>query len=54
MDEKIVSIEQKINELNILINDFKLQNQMLNKQEKRKIYNKKYYQKLKKSSINIL
>jgi hypothetical protein len=38
-------IEEKIIELNKLINDFKLEHQILNKKQKKKIYNKNYYQK---------
>ena len=45
MDDKMRCIEDKIIELNKLINDFKLENQLLNKKQKRKIYNKNYYQK---------
>jgi hypothetical protein len=47
MDEKIITIEKKISELNILINEFKSENQLLNQKQKRKIYNKKYYQQMK-------
>jgi len=47
MDEKIITIEKKISELNILINEFKSENQLLNQKQKRKIYNKQYYQKMK-------
>ena len=47
MDEKIVTIEKKISELNILINEFKTENQLLNQKEKRKIYNKQYYKQMK-------
>ena len=34
MDEKIITIEIKISELNILINDFKLENNLLNNKQK--------------------
>ncbi len=55
MDEKIITIENKILELNILINEFKTQNQLLNQKEKRKIYNKQYYQQMKnKLKSNII
>jgi hypothetical protein len=47
MDEKIITIEKKISELNILINEFKSENQLLNQKQKRKIYNKQYYQQMK-------
>ena len=47
MDEKIITIENKILELNKLINDFKLENNLLNNKQKRKIYNKQYYQQMK-------
>ena len=47
MDEKIITIENKILELNQLINDFKSENQLLNQKEKRRIYNKQYYQQMK-------
>jgi len=45
MDDKIKVIENKIEELNKLINEFKLENQLLNNKQKRKIYNKNYYSK---------
>jgi hypothetical protein len=51
MNDKIVTIEKKISELNKLINEFKFENQLLNQKEKRKIYNKKYYQNLKSSKM---
>ena len=51
MDDKVVLIEKKISELNILINEFKIENQLIDRKEKRKIYNKKYYQNLKSSKI---
>ena len=51
MDDKIVLIEKKISELNKLINNFKIENQLIDRKEKRKIYNKKYYQNLKSSKI---
>ena len=55
MDEKIITIENKILELNILINEFKTQNQLLNQKEKRKLYNKQYYQQMKdKLKSNII
>ncbi len=47
MDDKVVLIEKKISELNILINEFKSENQLLNQKEKRKIYNKQYYKQMK-------
>ena len=47
MDEKITTIENKILELNQLINNFKLENNLLNHKQKRKIYNQKYYQQMK-------
>ena len=47
MDEKIVTIENKILELTQLINNFKTENQLLNQKEKRKIYNKQYYKQMK-------
>jgi hypothetical protein len=47
MDVKIATIEKKISELNILINEFKSENQLLNQKEKRKIYNKQYYKQMK-------
>ena len=47
MDGKIEIIEKKILELNQLINDFKLENNLLNHKQKRKIYNQKYYQQMK-------
>ena len=47
MNEKIEIIENKILELNILINDFKSENNLLNNKQKRKIYNKQYYQQMK-------
>ena len=47
MDEKIITIENKIVELNQLINNFKLENNLLNHKQKRKIYNQKYYQQMK-------
>jgi hypothetical protein len=50
MDDKIALIENKILELNNLINQFKFENEKLDKKEKRKIYNKKYYQNKIKSS----
>lgn len=54
MDEKILTIENKISELNLLINEFKSENQVLNQKEKRKIYNKKYYYKKKmKNKLNL-
>ena len=43
MDNKLKAIEDKIEELNKLINEFKLENQLLNHKQKRKIYNKNYY-----------
>ncbi len=51
MDDKVVLIEKKISELNKLINNFKIENQLIDRKEKRKIYNKKYYQNLKSSKI---
>jgi len=45
MDNKLKVIEDKIEELNKLINEFKLENQLLNHKQKRKIYNKNYYNK---------
>jgi hypothetical protein len=45
MDNKLKVIEDKIEELNKLINEFKLENQLLNNKQKRKIYNKNYYSK---------
>jgi hypothetical protein len=36
-------IESKIQELNILINDFITKTKLNNRKEKRKIYNKRYY-----------
>jgi hypothetical protein len=41
-------IEAKIIELELLINEFKNKNNLLNKKEKRKLYNKNYYNKFKK------
>ena len=51
MDEKIEIIENKILELNQLINDFKLENNLLNNKQKRKIYNKQYYQQKMKNKL---
>ena len=48
---KVVLIEKKILELNKLINDFKFDSQIIDKKQKRKIYNKNYYQKLKSSKV---
>jgi hypothetical protein len=47
MNEKIVTIENKILELTQLINNFKTENKLLNQKEKRKIYNKQYYKQMK-------
>ena len=52
MDGKIEIIEKKILELNQLINDFKLENNLLNHKQKRKIYNKQYYQQM-KNKLNL-
>ena len=41
MDEKVELIENKIIELESLINEFKSENQIFNKQQRRKNYNKK-------------
>jgi hypothetical protein len=52
--EEIHRIENKRSELNLLINEFKSENQVSNQKEKRRVYNKKYYQQMKnklKSSI---
>jgi len=52
MDNKVVLIETKILELNKLINEFKFENQLLDRKQKRKLYNKTYYQnKLKSSKV---
>ena len=51
MDGKIEIIENKILELNQLINDFKLENNLLNHKQKRKIYNQKYYQQKMKNKL---
>ena len=51
MDEKIITIENKILELNQLINNFKLENNLLNHKQKRKIYNQKYYQQKMKNKL---
>ncbi len=40
--QKII-IESKIQELNLLINDFITKTKLNNRKEKRKIYNKRYY-----------
>ncbi len=53
MDGKIEIIEKKILELNQLINDFKLENNLLNHKQKRKIYNKQYYQQKMKNKLNL-
>ena len=53
MNEKIEIIENKILELNILINNFKLENNLLNHKQKRKIYNKQYYQQKMKNKLNL-
>ena len=50
MDDKILLIEEKILELNKLINEFKFENQLLDRKQKRKLYNQKYYQNKIKSS----
>ena len=54
MDEKIITIENKILELNQLINNFKLENNLLNNKQKRKIYNQKYYQQKMKNKLNLI
>ena len=51
MDGKIEIIENKILELNTLINNFKSENQLLNNKQKRKIYNQKYYQQKMKNKL---
>ena len=51
MEDKVLLIEEKILELNKLINEFKFENQLLDRKQKRKLYNKKYYQKIKSSKV---
>ena len=50
MDNKVVLIETKILEINKLINEFKFENQLLDRKQKRNLYNKTYYQNKSKSS----
>ena len=45
-------IESKIQELNLLINDFINKTKLKNRKEKRKTYNKTYYNNNKCSKIN--
>ena len=51
MDDKVLLIEEKILELNKLIKEFKFENQLLDRKQKRKQYNKKYYQKIKSNKL---
>lgn len=47
LDNQIQIIEIKLNELIMLINNFKINCSKSNRNEKRKVYNKNYYNKIK-------